>query len=65
MQSPRTRRSPKDLFPFIPEESGSDTVAVQKLIFYLIMIFQKCRESQVINVIMVSSVQKQVWSLQK
>lgn len=60
MQFSRTRKRPKGLFPFIPEESGSDSVAVQKLIFYLITVFQKCRENQVMNVIMVSSVQKQV-----
>lgn len=60
MQFYKRRKRPKGLFPFIPEESGSDSVAVQKLIFYLIMVFQKYHESQVMNVIMVSSVQKQV-----
>lgn len=50
----------RDFFPFIPEESGSDSVAVQKLTFYLIMVFQKRHESQVMNLVMVSSVQKQV-----
>lgn len=47
----------KGLFLFIPEESGSEGVTV---VFCLITVFQKCHESQVMNVIMVSSVQKQV-----
>jgi len=41
----QNKEKPRALFPFIPEESESDCVAVQKLIFYFMMIFQKHHEN--------------------
>lgn len=58
MQFSRTRKRPEGLPPCIPEESGSDSAAAQKLLFCIIVVFQKCRGSQVMNVIMARSVQK-------